>query len=152
MDDQKASATAAEVLKSSTAKKSLTAQKRLWRVCIAWQAQNDSQLSACVDELLRVWLDTATKEGWVYAERLMKSGATQEGWIPLSALQSVPETRSMKVWIAWHAADASQCSVQVGDLVKVWTESRTNMGWIYVQADDRTAGWLPESCLMQLSN
>ncbi|CAK0912166.1 unnamed protein product, partial [Prorocentrum cordatum] len=46
--------------------------------------------------------------------------------------------------------DENQCSVVEGSIVIVWTHSKTEEGWTYIEVEKdgvTTPGWLPAFCL-----
>jgi len=124
-------------------------RKRIERVEWQWDAEDPSQMSVVEGDFVLIWVDTASDNGWIYAER--HSGAAQAGvgWLPVWVLQELPQHRRwMRTTQHWEASDESQCSVEEGAYVMVWSNSKTSAGWTYVEGpSDRQPGWLPIFCL-----
>lgn len=126
-------------------------RKRIERVTRSWDAEDISQLGVTEHEFVNVWVDTKTDHGWIHAER--RSGGPQIGWLPICILQDLfdRQKRWMAAKQAWQAKDGSQCSCVDGGVVIVWTETRTDAGWTYVEAEDEhkqmRQGWLPVFCI-----
>jgi len=129
-------------------------RKRIQRMKRPWTAEDPSQLSASESDFIQVWIDTSTDHGWVHAERLTNVGeisSSSVGWLPMCVLVQLADNRRwMKVKQQWQAIGESQTSVEQGEKVIVWIDSRTEQGWTYVEAPESsisTPGWLPDFCL-----
>jgi hypothetical protein len=71
---------------------------------------------------------------------------------PAGAVSVVPKRRLQKVQHTWECEDSTtQLSVEEETFVYVWSDSKTETGWIYGESliCCSRAGWLPESMLMQ---
>jgi len=71
------------------------------------------------------------------------------------AVSVVPKRRLQKVQHTWECEEhcsTSQLSVEEGTFVYVWSDSKTETGWIYAESliCCSRAGWLPESMLQHL--
>jgi hypothetical protein len=125
------------------------APKHIARAASAWAA-DAGQMTAEKGEFLRVWTDSKTEIGWIYAESLEKNPALPSGWLPSFIFENaLPEhQRWMSALKPMAAVHASQLSVAVGDVLKIDVESRTQEGWAYAEAADTDqAGWVPVFCL-----
>merc|ERR1719326_862945 len=71
------------------------------------------------------------------------------------AVSVVPKRRLQKVQHTWECEEhcaGTQLSVEEETFVYVWSDSKTETGWIYAESliCCSRAGWLPESMLQQL--
>jgi len=128
-------------------------KKRIQKVVRTWPAEDVSQMSVRDGDFVNVWVETGTDNGWIHAD-ISQDGAAQVGWLPVCVLKYLPEDRQwMRVNQEWQALDESQCSVEAGSHVIVWTATRTNEGWAYAETDkeeglpDGKPGWVPVFCL-----
>jgi hypothetical protein len=65
-------------------------------------------------------------------------------------VQLADNRRWMRVKQQWQAIGESQTTVDPGEKVIVWIDSRTEQGWTYVEAPEGSnsaPGWLPDFCL-----
>lgn len=129
-------------------------RKRIQRMKRPWSAEDPSQLSASESDFIQVWIDTSTDHGWIHAERLTNVGdisSSSVGWLPMCVLVQLADNRRwMRVKQQWQAIGESQTSVEQGEKVIVWIDSRTEQGWTYVEAPEGSnsaPGWLPDFCL-----
>lgn len=122
----------------------------------AWVGEDESQLSVQEGDFLRVWADTRTDSGWVYAEQL--TAGNELGWVPYYVLHELPSHQLwMRVLVTAKASHETQLAVCAGDVVAVVPNTRTPEGWVYAEAaatvrnpslaSERETGWVPESCL-----
>lgn len=75
------------------------------------------------------------------------------GAAPTGAVSVVPKRKLQKVQHTWQCEDStSQLSIEEDTFVYVWSDSKTESGWIYAESliCCNRAGWLPESMLQQL--
>jgi len=126
-------------------------RKRVQRVKRTWGAEDATQLDVMRGDFVNVCIDSATEQGWIYAERSSKNGKAQTGWLPTCVLKPLQSNRRW-MWTArgWHTKDNTQCRVKAGVLVSVRLDSRTVEGWIYVEASEQAdlrPSWLPVACL-----
>lgn len=143
-------AEAAAVTEAPVAAAAAPPRKRIEQVMRSWNAEDTSQMSVCEGDFVHVWIDTGTDNGWIHAEG-QGGSASQIGWLPLCVLKRLPEGQQwMRVGQQWQALDDSQCSVQAGITVVVWSGTRTKEGWVHVEAEKdgvMKPGWLPVFCL-----
>merc|ERR1719424_197862 len=123
-----------------------THRKRVQRVKHSWHADDPLQLSVSKGEFLNICIDSASDQGWIFAERTSTThGAAQAGWLPTHVLRSLLEDHHwMRTARAWQGTDDSQCAVGLGVLVLV--SECTSKGWAYVKSAERAGirpGWLP---------
>jgi hypothetical protein len=74
---------------------------------------------------------------------------------PTGAVSAVPKRRLQKVQHTWDCEEDcsnTQLSVEAETFVYVWSDSKTETGWIYAESliCCSRAGWLPESMLEPL--
>merc|ERR1712098_485577 len=75
------------------------------------------------------------------------------GASPAGAMSVVPKRRLRKVGHTWECEDTTtQLSVEEETFVYVWSDSKTESGWIYAESliCCSRAGWLPASMLQPL--
>jgi hypothetical protein len=125
-------------------------RKRIERCLRAWDAEDPSQMSVFENEFVNVWVETKTDHGWIHAEG--RKDSLRAGWLPVCVLKELPEKQYwMHCSQTWQAMDESQCNIEEGSVVIVWTGTRTKEGWTYVEVEDDTGttrpGWLPVFCL-----
>eukprot|EP00927_Polykrikos_kofoidii_P004862 TRINITY_DN1191_c0_g1_i4.p1 TRINITY_DN1191_c0_g1~~TRINITY_DN1191_c0_g1_i4.p1 ORF type:complete len:480 (-),score=74.21 TRINITY_DN1191_c0_g1_i4:121-1389(-) len=122
--------------------------KHIERIDSDWVAEvSEGQLAVDNGEFVRVWSDTKTEIGWIYAETLQPGRA---GWLPMFVLDSSLSERQR--WMEVIRSDSSenegQLDVVAGMVLKVDAASRTQEGWTYAQAHDESqAGWVSAFCL-----
>jgi len=123
-------------------------KKKIQKVVRTWPAEDASQMSVREGDFVNVWVETGTDNGWIHAD-ISLEGAAQVGWLPVCVLKDLPEDRQwMKVNQEWQALDESQCSVEAGSHVIVWTTTKTSEGWAYAETDEgMKPGWVPVFCL-----
>jgi len=123
-------------------------KKKIQKVVRTWPAEDASQMSVREGDFVNVWVETGTDNGWIHAD-ISLEGAAQVGWLPVCVLKYLPEDRQwMKVNQEWQALDESQCSVEAGSHVIVWTTTKTSEGWAYAETDEgMKPGWVPVFCL-----
>lgn len=126
-------------------------KKKIQKVVRTWPAEDASQMSVREGDFVNVWVETSTDNGWIHAD-ISSDGTAQVGWLPVCVLKYLPEDRTwMKVNQEWQALDESQCSVEAGSHVIVWTTTRTGEGWAYAETDKEEGtnkpGWVPVFCL-----
>eukprot|EP00927_Polykrikos_kofoidii_P004859 TRINITY_DN1191_c0_g1_i1.p1 TRINITY_DN1191_c0_g1~~TRINITY_DN1191_c0_g1_i1.p1 ORF type:complete len:457 (-),score=77.85 TRINITY_DN1191_c0_g1_i1:121-1491(-) len=122
--------------------------KHIERVDSDWIAEvSEGQLAVDNGEFVRVWSDTKTEIGWIYAETLQPGRA---GWLPMFAFDATLSERQR--WMEVIRSDSSenegQLDVVAGMVLKVDAASRTQEGWTYAQTHDESqAGWVSAFCL-----
>lgn len=130
-------------------------------ISCSWESTEQGQLSVREDDFVRVWPNSETDLGWIYAENPFCSSAG--GWLPTSVL--APSSKD-KCWMivqkTMPALHLSQLSIQEGDFAEVSLASCSEAGWIYARRLARRssckvgaevshifaqAGWVPTSSL-----
>lgn len=132
--------------------------KQIQRVVRAWMTEatgSSSQMSVRKGDFVRLWPNTGTDNGWVYAEDL--HDASKAGWLPQVLFEQLnsEEQRWMPVVQNMEAQHDGQLAVTEGSLLKVSVTTRTTEGWAYAattgtsddEGGDSQAGWVPVCCL-----
>jgi len=139
---------------------SVVPRRRLARVKHAWAREEwckETQLSVEAGAFINVWTDSATQQGWVYAESLICS--SNAGWLPGSMLHELPPYQFwVRATTKCQATYASQLSVDTGAVLKVDVTKRTDGGWVFADVPEpadghhgvdasQVSGWVPAACL-----
>jgi len=121
-------------------------RKQLRQVLQPWGSEG-AEFAAREGNLVRVWADSETPHGWIYAEEL--DDGSRAGWLPSCVLEPL---LSHEQWMMVHktmdAIHETQLSVREKSWLKVNVTSRTEEGWAYAEvACSGQAGWVPVCCL-----
>lgn len=99
-------------------------------------------------------LGTSEPGGLPQPQQVVPASVTAQPTAPAEAVSVVPKRRLQKVQHTWNCEDeGTQLSVEEGTFVHVWSDSKTDSGWIYAESliCGSRAGWLPESMLLPLT-
>jgi len=94
--------------------------------------------------------EPAAAKNEVVEEVAPVAAAVQESSVAKdSAVEAPARKRIERAKDAWaEEAGGGQLSIVEGEFIKTWTESRTDIGWIYVEKMDSSAvGWIPTFAL-----
>lgn len=132
--------------------------KPLYRVREAWVQDAASDQLGCEEgSFVEIWPQTKTEHGWVYASRVKDSAG---GWIPTTILEEPAAGRRWATAVrAWQSEDPGQVVMVEGGLYSIYLDSRTDLGWVFVEVEDGArgscapkapasaeAGWVPDYC------